>query len=147
MEAGADDVEIVTRFTSCLAVGDIETCLSLVADDLLFSEASSLAFGGDWEGKDGLVGVLRAVGRDYRVRLDAPQVSAAGDRVLVRVSGTIAARSTGRMIPLDVVDLYDVRDGLIRRVDVFYKDTAAVAGLLDRPAAAKTELMTGGVPA
>jgi ketosteroid isomerase-like protein len=127
-----DDVEVVTRFLDALSSGHLDSCLDLVTDDLVFSEAASLPFGGDWQGKDGLVGCLRAVGKAFRVRLGEPVISSAGDRVLVRVTGTIASRATGREIPLEALDLYEVRDGLIHRVDVFYKDAAAVIALLDK---------------
>jgi ketosteroid isomerase-like protein len=122
-------VDLVTLFTGALGSGDVDTCLALVHDELVFSEAECLPFGGDFVGRQGLLELLSAVGRDYRIQLEAPQVDRAGDRVLVRVRGTIASRATGREMPLEALDLYDVRDGLIARVDVFYKDAAAVTAL------------------
>jgi ketosteroid isomerase-like protein len=122
-------VETVTRFVTSLSAGDVATCQSLVTDDLVFSEAPSLPFGGDWTGPDGLVGMLQAVSRDFRIRPDAPTVTEAGDRVLVRVTGTIGSRQTGATMPLEALDLYTLRDGQIARVDVYYKDAAAVSAL------------------
>jgi hypothetical protein len=34
-------------------------------------------------------------------------------------------------MPLDALDLYEVRDGLIARIDVYYKDAAAVTALCE----------------
>jgi ketosteroid isomerase-like protein len=125
----SSDVEVVRRFTTSLATGELETCRALVAEDLVFSEAPSLPFGGDRTGKQGMLDLLTAVGSDYRVRLAEPVIDQAGDRVLVRVSGTISSRATRREMPLEALDLYEVRDGLIARIDVFYKDAAAVTAL------------------
>ena len=124
-------LETVRQFVASLSAGDLATCNTLVADDLVFAEAECLPFGGEWKGKDGLVGMLTAVSKAYRIKLGEPVISDAGDRVLVRVSGSISSRATGRSLPLDAVDVYTVTDGLISRVDVYYKDAAAVAALCD----------------
>lgn len=127
---GSDNpVEVVERFTAALAAADLDSCLSLVSEQLVFSEAESLPFGGDHVGRQGFLDLLADVSRDYRVRLEKPIVAEAGDRVLVRVRGTIAARQTGRQLSLEALDLYEVQAGLITRVDVFYRDSAAVTAL------------------
>ena len=131
MESTTDPVEVVTRFVRGLVDGDITTCLALVDDDLVFSEAPSLSFGGDRRGPQGVLDLLKSVTRDYQIKLGEPIISAAGDRVLVQVSGTIGSRATGREMALDALDLYEVRDGLITRVDVYYKDAAAVTALAE----------------
>jgi ketosteroid isomerase-like protein len=131
VETGTTQVDVVTRFVGCLAVGDLDTCRSLIHPDLVFSEAPSLPFGGDHLGPEGLLALLTGVAKHYRVRLGEPVVAAAGDRVLVRVSGTIASRGTGRSMPLDALDLYEVRDSRIARIDVYYKDAAAVTALCE----------------
>lgn len=128
---GATPLEVVRSFTDSMRRGEIDVCRQLVADELVFSEAECLPFGGDWSGPQGFVDFLGAVGKHYRVRVADMALSEAGDRVLARVSGTIESRATGRSLPLDAMDLYEVRDGLIVRVDVYYKDAAAVASLVE----------------
>lgn len=128
---GAAPLEVVRSFTDSMRSGDIDACRRLVAEELVFSEAECLPFGGDWLGPSGFVDFLGAVGKDYRVRIADMALSEDGDRVLARVSGTISSRATGRSLPLDAMDLYEVRDGLIVRVDVYYKDAAAVANLVE----------------
>ena len=124
-----DDMAVVRSFTDGLRAGDVAGCLELVHDDLIFAEAPSLPFGGDYHGKDGLVQMLRTVSRLFRVKLGTPEIVAGEEFVAVRVSGTMTSRATDRSMPMDAVDLYQVRDGKIARVDVFYKDTAAVVEL------------------
>lgn len=122
--------QVVQRFVTALARGELDDCLELVADGIVFSEAPSLPFGGDWAGKQGVRDLLAAIGRQYRVRLGPPRVLGGGDGgVVVRMSGAITGRASGTQLPLDCLDLYQVEQGLITRVDVFYKDAAAVAAL------------------
>jgi len=127
-----DDVAVVRKFIEGLRAGDVAACLDHVAEELVFSEAESLPFGGDYLGKDGFVQLLRNVGREFRVELGTPEIGAGEQFVVVRVSGTMTSRATGRSMSMAVVDLYQVRAGKIARVDVFYKDTAAVVELAAR---------------
>lgn len=126
------DVAVVRKFTDGLRAGDVAGCLELVHDELVFAEAASLPFGGDYLGKEGFVQLLRNVSRDFRVELGTPEIGAGEEFVAVRVTGTMTSRATGRSMPMDVVDLYQVRAGKIARVDVFYKDTAAVVELTEQ---------------
>jgi ketosteroid isomerase-like protein len=124
-----DNTAVVRKFTAGLRAGDVGSCLDLLDDEIVFSEAASLPFGGDYVGKDGFVQLLRNVARDLRVRLDAPQIGDAGPFVAVRVYGTMTSRATGRGLQMQVVDLYQLRAGKIVRVDVFYQDSRAVSEL------------------
>lgn len=129
MSAVEGAVEVVGRFTRALAAGDLESALQLVHDDLVFSEPESLVFGGEWIGRQGVRDLMAAISRSYRIRIGPPDVVAAGDQVLARVHGTVSSRATRREAVLDALDLYHVEDGRIRRVEVFYKDSAAVVAL------------------
>jgi ketosteroid isomerase-like protein len=129
---GVAGTQVVQRFVTALARGELDDCLELVADAIVFSEARSLPFGGDWTGKQGVRDLFTAIARQYRVRLGPPQVLGVGvgvGGVVVRMSGAITGRASGTRLPLDCLDLYQVEHGLISRVDVFYKDAAAVAAL------------------
>ncbi|UIX29393.1 nuclear transport factor 2 family protein [Streptomyces sp. GQFP] len=124
-----DNSAVVRRFTAGLRAGDVAGCLELLDDEIVFSEAMSLPFGGDYLGKDAFVQLLRKVGRDFRVELDTPEIGDAGSFVAVRMHGTMTSRVTGRSMPMRVVDLYQLRGGKIVRVDVFYQDSHAVSEL------------------
>jgi ketosteroid isomerase-like protein len=142
---GVTGTQVVQRFVTALARGEVDDCLELVADGIVFSEARSLPFGGDWTGKQGVRDLLAAVARQYRVRLGPPQVIGAGvGGVVVRMSGRIIGRATGVQLPLDCLDLYQVENGLIARVDVFYKDAAAIAALAAYPPAAAHQAVHPG---
>ena len=132
-----DDVAVVRAFTDAMRAGNIDTCLEMVAPDLVFSEAESLPFGGDYHGRDGFLQLLRTVNRHLKVELTTPEITGGDGLVAVRVHGTMTARATGRSMPMDVVDLYRLSDGTITRVDVFYKEPSAVADLCREHEAAR----------
>ncbi|HEY1968861.1 MAG TPA: nuclear transport factor 2 family protein [Pseudonocardia sp.] len=124
-----DNVAVVRAFTDALQAGDLNTCLELISPNLVFSEAESLPFGGEYRGKDGFLRFLRNVSRHFTVELTTPQIVGGDSLVAVRVHGKMTSRATGRSMPMDVVDLYQLTDGKVARVDVFYKEPTAVADL------------------
>jgi ketosteroid isomerase-like protein len=124
-----DDVAVVRAFTDAMRAGDIHTCLTMIDPDLVFSEAESLPFGGDYHGKDGFLQLLRNVSRHLKVELATPEITGGDGLVAVRVHGTMTARATGRSMQMDVVDLYRLSAGKVTRVDVFYKEPTAVTDL------------------
>jgi ketosteroid isomerase-like protein len=126
---GQQNVEVVRRFTDGLRSGDIDLCSTLLDDANVFSEAASLPFGGDYVGVDGFRRLLSAVGRDFRVALEPPELAGTDEWVAVVVHGTFTSRRTGRSMPVECVDIYRLRDAKIVRVDVHYKDPGAMAEL------------------
>lgn len=120
----------VADFTAALTRGDLEACRALVSDDLVFSEPASLPFGGEHHGWDSVVDMLSLLGRRYKLRLDPPVMAVAGAQAFVRMSGAISSRTTGRAMALNALDVYEVDESSrIIKVDVYYKDVAAVLDL------------------
>jgi ketosteroid isomerase-like protein len=54
----------------------------------------------------------------------------AGDVVELRLDAVFTSRTSGRRLPMKVVEHYRVRDGKIYGADAFYQDTQAVNDLL-----------------
>jgi ketosteroid isomerase-like protein len=141
-----DNVAVVRAFTDALRAGDIRACAALLDDSNVFSEAASLPFGGDYVGAEGFRRMLGAVSRDFRVELDPPEIAGTGDWVAVVVRGTFTSRATRRSMPVDCVDIYRLRDGKIVRVDVHYKEPAALAALCREPVDAVLAPAAAGQP-
>jgi hypothetical protein len=51
--------------------------------------------------------------------------------VAVKLAMAFKSRKSGRELPMPGVELYSTRDGLVSKIDVFYKDTTSVANLVD----------------
>lgn len=126
---GHGDVAVVRAFTDALRAGDIDTCLEMVDPDLVFSEADSLPFGGEYLGRDGFLHFLRTFSKQFTAELTPPEITGGDGLVAVRVHGTLTSRRTGRSLRMDAVDLYRLTGGKVARVDVYYKDAAAVVEL------------------
>jgi hypothetical protein len=57
------------------------------------------------------------------------QVHGASEVVVAEMQASLRSKETGRNLDTQIVELYRFTDGLISNIDVFYKDTKAVADL------------------
>jgi ketosteroid isomerase-like protein len=54
----------------------------------------------------------------------------AGEVVEMRLDALFTSRTSGRRLPMEIVEHYTVRDGKIHGANAFYKDTQAVNDLV-----------------
>jgi uncharacterized protein len=122
---------------------DAETLDRLYHDELEFHEAPSLPYGGQLKGKRVLQEQLES-GRetwlgtwgplqptDGERRFDPRVVAVNGDEVVVHYR-TRGLSPDGERFELEVLALYEVRDGKLARAQIFHFDTAALLEFLRR---------------
>lgn len=127
----SQNVATLSTFLRLLASREtMRQALSLVADDFVAREPASLPYGGAYHGPAGLLDMLRAVNSVVRLDIEDIRLSDAGDLVMARVEVVLVARDTGETLRTRIVELYTVAEGSIRKLDIFYHDTAAVHRLL-----------------
>ena len=106
--AGADPAQVVTDFLEALAVGDAETAIALVADDLIYENVSLPTIRGKQRFARGArTMVKRKLGFDVRIH----RIAAAGTTVLTERTDTFTIN--GADSPVAVMGSFDLRDGKI----------------------------------
>ncbi|MGW5729209.1 nuclear transport factor 2 family protein [Nocardia beijingensis] len=103
-----------------------------LAPDVVMRQASSLPYGGDWQGHDGFRGFIAAM-RDSWDGLWFDEQQFLGDeaRVVVYSRGRLRARRTGRILQTSLLQWISFRDGLITEFRPYYQDTSAVLAVLE----------------
>lgn len=124
-------VDVVKRLVEGYLTGDLEDALATVHPDVVLHEAPGLSYGGDWAGRDGFQQLLGAMLAEFELEVLAYDVMDTGAGALARMATRFTSRQSGAVLEMPIVELYSFTDGLISDVDVFYKDTKALAGLHD----------------
>ena len=127
----AEAVAVAERMMEAVKAMNPEEFLACLHSDVVFSEADSLPYGGEHKGIDGILKLFTTVVEQFDFAIEDYSLADAGEFVVNRATATFTARSTGRSLTTDVIELYWVTDGLISRGDIFYKDTLAMVALLD----------------
>jgi uncharacterized protein len=122
------NVALIQRFQDSFVADDMDDVLSLLAEDIVVSEAPSVPYPGDHRGKDGFLKLANAFLETWDLQgpLDLEIMPAGDDRVLALVRFDVIARATGRPLELRTAEIYTIRDGVIANLVVHYWDTAAM---------------------
>jgi uncharacterized protein len=122
---GEQSVEVVRGIYNALARGDMAGVLGAMADDIEWYEAEGMPYGGVYQGGDAVAqNVFGPVMQDIpNFAVSPEQFIASGDTVAVVARYTGTGRDTGKQLDLQVVHVYDVRDGKVVQFRQF-ADTA-----------------------
>jgi ketosteroid isomerase-like protein len=121
------DLDVVKEVYGRVAVGDLDGLRAILHPDVALVEAPSLAYGGRYEGKEGFVELVVALGAHWDDFSCTDFEYFAGEGAVVvafRLQAT--SRATGEKVDQRLAELWRVRDGLISFLEPFYFDTHAV---------------------
>jgi ketosteroid isomerase-like protein len=113
------------------SAGDRRGALALLHPDFRIEQPASLPHGGWHRGADGMAQMGAEFGRHWDRTITAPRIMSCGETVVQITTQTWTARATGRSATVDVVELFDVADGLIAEIRVFQQDTHLLLSTLD----------------
>jgi len=114
---------VVRDLYARIAVGDFPGVVELLSEDVVFVQAASLPFGGEWRGHDGFVRMAE------RITAAWPGFQAAPRVFLESGSGEVAVvvQLTGDGLDMPMIELWTVSGDRITRCQPFYFDTGAAA--------------------
>lgn len=142
----SDNADVVLRTFRAVEQRDVEGLFALYHPEVEFHDPPSLPYGGTERGKKeirerlegepestwlGTWGPLQPT--DAERRMDPEVVAVNGPEVVVRYRQRAVAPN-GERLDAPVLGLYEVRDGLFARAQMFHFDTAALVAYLGRAA-------------
>ena len=128
---------VVQRGYEAFGRGDIETLLTLFADDIEWMTPGppELATAGRRQGPGQVAQFFRAVGDVYEIQRFEPEAFIAeGDRVVVLGTETTRVKATGKVIEAHWAHAFTLRDGKV----VGFRDYTDTAAVVDEIRAAQS---------
>jgi ketosteroid isomerase-like protein len=121
---------VMERFVSAFESGDLPGACALLHPEAVIREADGLPYSGEYTGPDGFAALVGAMAGSFEFKLlDTEYLPVDDERIVMRMVARFTSRATGNSVEFPVVEIYTVRDGLIRDVDVYYKNPAGVTAL------------------
>ncbi|KAA1379916.1 nuclear transport factor 2 family protein [Aeromicrobium fastidiosum] len=124
-----DQIETIESFLRLVNSGDMVSASELIHPDFDLVEQPGLPYAGEYHGRDGFLGLMEAAGRTWTRWVDAPypyELAVEGNRVFKEVRFTATAAATGVEIEMDFMEVFELEDGLIRRVRAYYWDPEGI---------------------
>jgi ketosteroid isomerase-like protein len=122
---------IVHRFMSATGADGRPERTRLLHEDFVVSAAGGLPFSGEYHGPQGFFDLIWKMNKVLDLTPGPITLNPLGqDAVVASFRLTFTARSSGKHVEMDLVEIYTISDGLIVKLDVYYKDPSAVAALI-----------------
>lgn len=132
-ESAAD---VVRGLYDALAKGDVPGLLGRLDPEVIVDEPAQLPYGGVHRGREVFVqSILGAMMGYANVAITAADVFEGPAGVVGVLTGLLTAHTTGEQFPLTMVEIHQVADGLVRRIDVYTKNPHELAAFYERCAA------------
>ena len=119
---------IVRRFYQALARGDVPAVMSLLDENIAWTEAEGFPYySGTWHGPQAVLeNLLKPLARDWQdFSAKAHEFIAQGDRIVSLGTYSGRFKKTGRSLSAPFAHVWTVRDGKLTRFDM-HTDTAKV---------------------
>jgi ketosteroid isomerase-like protein len=122
---------IVRRFMSATGADGRPERTLLLHEDFVVCSAGGLPFSGEYRGPQGFFDLMGKLNEVLELTPGPITLNPLGqDAVAASFRLTFTARSSGEHVEMGLVEIYTIRDGLIIKLDVYYKDPSAVAALI-----------------
>jgi uncharacterized protein len=126
-----EGLETVRRFSRALGDRDFTKVESLLHRDLVVHTAGGLPYSGEYYGPQGFLELFAAMTQVLDLTPGPLRQQSLDEQTVVsRFRLRFVARASGKHAEMDLVEIYQVSDGLIADLDVYYKDPSAVAAVL-----------------
>ena len=127
-----ENLDVIRQGYEAFGRGDINALLESFDEEITWVTPgpNDLATSGRRTGRQEVAGFFAAVNQLFEIqRFEPREFLAQGDTIVVLGSETAVARSTGRVIDLDWVHVFKMRNGKVVAFQEFF-DTAAVLAAL-----------------
>jgi ketosteroid isomerase-like protein len=125
------DVDVTEQFLKAFAAGDIEGVFALLHPEVVIHEGAGLPYAGEYVGAAGLQDLVGKIMTPMEMTLDSYQVSDGGDCAISRLEMTFTSRTSGKVVKMPGVEIYNTTDGKVSKIDVYYKSTSEIADLVN----------------
>ncbi|MET8721391.1 nuclear transport factor 2 family protein [Streptomyces misionensis] len=125
--------QVVRGLYDALGKGDVPGVLAKLAPDVIIDEPAQLPYGGVHQGREVFVqSILGAMMGYADVAITYAEVFEGPAGVVGRLTGTLTAHTTGEEFPLTMVEIHQVEDGAVRKIDVYTKNPHELAAFYAR---------------
>ncbi|WP_431958573.1 nuclear transport factor 2 family protein [Nocardia lijiangensis] len=125
--------EVVRGLYDALSKGDVPGVLAKLDPEVIVDEPKQLPYGGVHRGREVFVqSILGAMMGYADVAITDAEVYEGPAGVIGTLTGTLPAHTTGEQYPLTMVEIHQVEDDTVRKIDVYIKNPHDLAAFYAR---------------
>jgi len=122
------NVDVVRAIYEAGKVGDLNAMLQHLDPQVKCHEASSLPYGGEYEGHEGFSRLMSAVFSVFEAfAVEVKELIDGGETVVAILEFRVTHKGSGRVVEMPIAEVWRLRDGKVVDLRPFYWDTAQLA--------------------
>ncbi|KAB1148828.1 nuclear transport factor 2 family protein [Streptomyces luteolifulvus] len=115
--------DVVRGLYDALSKGDVPGVLAKLSPEVIVDEPIQLPYGGVHQGREVFVqSILGAMTGYANIAITDAEVFEGPAGVIGTLTGTLTAHTTGEEFPLTMVEIHQVENGTVRKIDVYTKN-------------------------
>jgi ketosteroid isomerase-like protein len=123
---------MLETMVAAMNAGDLPRVLSFLDPDVVVEEPKGVPYAGTYEGHAGFQELIGKITSRFDLEITGVDSVDDGDLLVGRLHARFTARSTGATLETRIVEVDEVAEDVIRRIDVFYKDPELVTELWEQ---------------
>ncbi len=124
--------DVVGRVIDAVTAMDVDALKALVHPDVEVIEPEGLPYGGIYRGADAFFNkLLPEIVGPFELGVEGTTIFSGDGAAASRMTAVYTSRRTGSTIRMPYVEVYDVVDGLVTKVDVYPQDVTALTHWMD----------------
>jgi ketosteroid isomerase-like protein len=125
--------DVVRGLYEALGRGDVPGVLAKLDPEVIVDEPNALPYGGVHQGREVFVqSILGAMMGYANTAIIGAEVFEGPAGVVGTLTGMLTAHTTGEEFPLTMVEIHQVEDGTVRKIDVYTKNPDELAAFYAR---------------
>lgn len=125
-------VAVVGRLVDAVSVMDAEALAAVLHPRVEVIEPEGLPYGGVYRGVEAFfTDLLPRIAGPFQLDVQDVTIFDGGTAGASRMTAVYTSRRTGAVIRMPYVEVYDVADGLVTKIDVYPQDVAALTRWMD----------------
>jgi uncharacterized protein len=117
--------EIGEALIAALQEKDLEALMAQMHPELEVFEPESLPYGGTWKGPEGFGELLEKLLALGDLSIQDATIHEIDDGVLMEIDFSFTSHKDGEVFRTSAIEIDRLKDGLVREIDIYYKDVAA----------------------
>jgi len=131
-DASPPYAEIAGKLVTAMRDANLEAILALLHPSVEVFEPASLPYGGTWRGHDGFTTLLEQLLKLGRLSIGTGKIHEIDNGVIMELPIAFTSQQDGEVFHTSAVEIDRFEGSLVREIDIFYKDTAALNDYVSR---------------
>lgn len=119
-------LQIGQKLVAAMNAGDMETILAQMHPSVEVIEAESVPHAGTWRGRDGFIALFEQLFKIADLSIASVKIHEIDNGIVMEMTVNFTSHKDGEVLRMPLIEVDRFEGDLVRKIEVYYQDTAAL---------------------